>query len=188
MVESAPGFLLENYRGYLLLLARASWDDVLAGWGDPSDLVQQTLLEAKKTLAKFDGTNPAAFAEWLRKILANNLFDVARALRRKKRDYRRKTSIEAALEESSTRLGSFLAHDDPSPSDVVATAEQLNRLADAIGQLPHDQQEAVTLHHLRGLSLTETATQMRRSKATVAGLLRRGIQQLGRRLGKGTEP
>jgi RNA polymerase sigma-70 factor, ECF subfamily len=184
MTSASTEFVLDHYRGYLLLLARAQWDDVLRTWGDPSDLVHQTLLEACQNRAQFDGTSSVAFAGWLRKMLANNLFDVGRALRAKKRDYRRKTSIEAALDQSSARLGSGLAHDDPSPSEVATTAEQLNLLADAISQLPPGQMEAVTLLHLRGLSLEETARQMGRSKAAVAGLIRRGVKQLGQLMAK----
>ena len=36
----------------------------------------------------------------------------------------------------------------------------------------------VELHHLKGLSLTEAATQMERSRSAVAGLLFRGLNKL----------
>jgi RNA polymerase sigma-70 factor (ECF subfamily) len=184
MVATTGIFAPEQYRGFLVLLARAQWDDVLRGWGDPSDLVQQTLLEAHQKRGDFKGETAAAFAVWLRTILKHNLIDLSIALHRGKRDCRLKRSLEAALEESSTRLGLNLARDDPSPSDVVATAEQLNRLADAIQQLPPDQLQAVTLHHLRDLSLEATAVQMGRTKAAVAGLLRRGLKRLGTLMGE----
>jgi RNA polymerase sigma-70 factor (ECF subfamily) len=184
MPATTSRFAPEQHRGYLVLLARAQWDGALRGWGDPSDLVQQTLLEAHEKLGDFKGETAAAFAGWLRAILARNLLDVRRARGRQRRDPRRERSIEAALEESSARLGFYLAQEDPSPSDQVATAEQLNRLADALERLPPDQADAVTLHHLRNLSLEETAGQMGRTKAAVAGLLRRGLKQLRQVLGE----
>src|SRR5262249_39216590 len=159
----------------LKLLARSQWDTVLQRWGDPSDLVQLTLLEAHKQRGQFKGSTEAAFAAWLRTMLVRNLIEVRRGVHRKKRDPRRERSIEAAVEESSARLGSFLAQDDPSPSAQVAIAEQLNLLADALDRLPPDQMEAVTLHHLQGLTLTEAAAQMRRTVPAVAGLIRRGL-------------
>ena len=184
MLAPASVFAPEKYRGFLLLLARSQWDDELRGWGDPSDLVQQTLLEAHEKRQTFHGDTSAAFAAWLRAIFTHNLFDLGRALRRGKRDVRLKVSLEAALTESSARLGINLALDDPSPSNLVAAAEQLNLLADALVQLPQDQLEAVTCHYLRSLSLEATAIQMGRTKPAVAGLLCRGLKRLGGLLGK----
>ena len=184
MFTTTPGFALEQYRGFLKLLARTQWDDLLRGWGDPSDLVHQTLLEAYEKLGDFKGKTEAAFAAWLRTMLTHNLLDLSRKLRREKRDPRRERSIEAAMEESSDRLRSCLALDDPSPSEQVAVAEQLNRLADAVDRLPPDQLEAVTLHHLRGLPLVDTAAQMGRTVPAVAGLLRCGLQQLRKVMGE----
>ena len=118
-------------------------------------------------------------------MLYHNLSDKRRYLRQGIRDYTLEVSIEAALEESSARLGIPMAHDDPSPSDQIAVAEQLNHLADALDKLPPDQQEAVTLHYLRGLSLEATAAQMRgRTVPAVAGLVRRGLHQLRLLLGE----
>jgi RNA polymerase sigma-70 factor (ECF subfamily) len=184
MPATSAQFAPEQYRGFLLLLARTQWDELLRGWGDPSDLVQQTLLEAHKKLGAFKGETAAAFVAWLRAIFTHNLVDVSRSLRRGKRDYSLKRSLEAALDESSTRLGVSLALNDPSPSALAATAEQLNLLADALGRLPPDQMEAVILHHLRGLSLEDIAGRMGRTKAAAAGVLRRGIKRLREMMGE----
>jgi RNA polymerase sigma-70 factor (ECF subfamily) len=180
MVAATTAFPLERYRGYLLLLARAAWNDVLRGWGDPSDLVQQTLLEAHEKRGGFTGETSAEFAGWLRTALAHNIADVTRGRTRAKRDYRLERSLEALLEESSARMESPLAYDDPSPSEQAVHAEQMNDLSDAIAQLPADQGEAVVLHHLRGLTLEEVARQMGRTRAAVAGLYRRGVKRIGK--------
>src|SRR4029450_7930762 len=105
MGTTTSNFAPEQYRGVLLLLAWTNWDDVLDGWGNPSDLVQQTLLEALQKLGTFNGNTTAAFVAGLRAILAHNMHDVIRGLRRGKRDCHRTTSLDAALEESSARLG-----------------------------------------------------------------------------------
>ena len=57
-------------------------------------------------------------------------------------------------------------------------AEQVTGLADAIAQLPAEQQEAVILHHLQGKSLAELARLLDRSGAAAAGLLYRGLKKL----------
>jgi RNA polymerase sigma-70 factor (ECF subfamily) len=52
-----------------------------------------------------------------------------------------------------------------------------------------DQRQAVELHHLKGLSLADVGCQMGRSKAAVAGLLRRGLKELRCRLNaEGQDP
>src|SRR5213080_709075 len=52
----AMGRLLELYRNYLKLLARLQIDRRLQGKADPSDLVQETFLEAYRDFAQFRGT------------------------------------------------------------------------------------------------------------------------------------
>jgi RNA polymerase sigma-70 factor (ECF subfamily) len=179
---SPPG--LEQYRGYLVILARSLWDYQLQSRCDPSDLVQQALLEAHQQWGDFKGDSPAELIGWLRKILATTIADAIRTIRRGKRDPRQELDIEAALDQSSARLASCLAANDSSPSARAARAERLGLLADALARLPPDQQEAVSLHHLRGLSLAETAQQMGRTVPAVAGLLRRGLRALRESMGE----
>ena len=86
--------------------------------------------------------------------------------------------MEADLEQSSARLEVWLAADQSSPSQQIMHGEQLGRLAEALALLPPDQREAVELHHLHGLSVTEVAEQMERTKPAVMGLLFRGLNRL----------
>jgi RNA polymerase sigma-70 factor (ECF subfamily) len=44
--------------------------------------------------------------------------------------------------------------------------------------LPDDQRLAVELHHLRDTPVAEIAAHLGRTEASVAGLLRRGLQKL----------
>src|SRR5262245_60455945 len=73
--------LLESYRNYLRLMARASAQAVLRGKADPSDLVQETLLKAHRNFEQFRGGTEAKLVAWLRQILARNLADLARRYR-----------------------------------------------------------------------------------------------------------
>lgn len=173
--QSVPS--LDRFRSYLMLLARLQLDTRARAKLDPSDIVQHTLLEAHAKMQQFRGDDEA-LAAWLRSALANNLRDALRAMRRGKRDVRREASLDAALQDSSARLGGLLATDESSPSVKAGRNEQLLRLAASLDQLPEGQRRAIVLHHLHGWSLAETAADLNRSESATAGLLHRGLKRL----------
>ncbi|HTU93497.1 MAG TPA: sigma-70 family RNA polymerase sigma factor [Gemmataceae bacterium] len=174
----APQWELERYRNYLRLLARLQLDGRLRGKLDPSDIVQQTMLQAHQMREQFRGTTEAEHAAWLRQILVRKLANATRDLGRRKRDVGRERSLAAAIEDSSARLEVWLVEEQSSPSACAEKNERLLRLAEALEQLPEAQREAVMLHHLRGFSLAELAGKLGRSEGAVAGLLHRGIKRL----------
>jgi RNA polymerase sigma-70 factor (ECF subfamily) len=169
---------LGRFRDYLLLLARAQLGDRLRGKLDPSDVVQQTLLEAHEKLAQFRGCTETELAAWLRRMLAWSVTDAVRSLGRAKRDVARERSLEAALEQSSSRLEVWLAAEQFSPSQQAVRHEQEARLSEALATLPDAQRDALVLRHLKGWSLAEISQHMGRSPAAVAGLLKWGASQL----------
>jgi RNA polymerase sigma-70 factor (ECF subfamily) len=175
--EDPPRRALERFRSYLLILARLQLGPGPGQRIDPSDVVQQTLLEAHAHLDQFHGDD-SALAAWLRQALVNNLRDARRALHRGKRDVRRERSLDEAVEHSSARLGELLAAPQSSPSERAVRGEELLRLADALAGLPEAQREAIVLHHLQGCSLADTARRLDRTDAAVAGLLHRGLKTL----------
>jgi RNA polymerase sigma-70 factor (ECF subfamily) len=173
---------LERFREYLLLLARLQLGDALRGNLDPSDLVQQTLLEAHRKRDQFRGHTSAELAAWLRQMLAFNLADAIRALHRAKRDVTRERSLEAALEESSARIESWLVAEQSSPSQQAEANEQAVHLAAALATLPEAQREALVLRHCQGWPLADISERLGRTPAAVAGLLKRGLRQLRQQL------
>ncbi len=176
---------LDRFRQYLLLLARVQVSPQLQSQVEPSDIVQQTLLEAHRQRGQFNGVSEGELVAWLRKILANNLADALRALNRAKRDVSRNRSLDAALEQSSVRLGSLLAADQTSPSGGAQQNEQAIKLADALAALPDAQREALVLQHWHGWSLAQIGGHMERTPVAVAGLIKRGVRQLRETLAEG---
>lgn len=169
---------VERFREYLLLFARVNLGEPLRGKLDASDIVQQTLLDAHRQRQQFRGQTPAEMAGWLRRMLACNLADAVRALRRDKRDVRRERSLDAALDESASRLDAWLAAEQSSPSEHAIHSEEVLQVADAVAQLPDAQSDAIVLHYWQGLTLAEVAQRLGRTPAAVAGLLQRGLKAL----------
>jgi len=169
---------LERYRSWLGLLARLQVEPRFRTKFDPSDIVQQTMLEAIRGWPKFRGGTEAELAAWLRQILARNLAHVARDHGRDRRDVGRERSLEAALDASSARLEAWLASEQSSPSQQAQRNEQLLRLAHVLTGLPEAQREALVLHYWQGWTTTEIGRRLDRSPAAVAGLLKRGLKEL----------
>jgi RNA polymerase sigma-70 factor (ECF subfamily) len=174
---------LQAYRPYLLILARLQVYARLAPKLDASDLVQQTLLRAHQALDQFHG-GPDQIKAWLRQILARTVANAIRHLCQARRDVRLEQSLEADVDASSMRLDAWLAAEQSSPSEVCQHREQLNALAAALESLPEEQRTVLVLKHCHGQTVDQIAQQLGRTPASVAGLLRRGMQTLRERLGE----
>jgi RNA polymerase sigma-70 factor, ECF subfamily len=169
---------LIRYRNYLRFLARLQLDPRLRGKLDPSDVVQQTLLEAVARQDQFRGETEAEYMAWLRRMLIHNLADALRAFRQAKRDIAREQSVEEALQNSSARLAASLADGGPDAAEQAERQERAVRLADALEQLPERQREALVCQHWHGWTVARIAEHLGCSNEAVAGLLKRGLKQL----------
>lgn len=169
---------LDGYRSYLRLLARAQLHDQVRPRVDPSDIVQEAMLEAHRSLEQFSGQSVGDLTAWLRRILARRLAHAFRDHTRQRRDVRRERSLEASLDDSSSRLQRFVACDSASPSQNAASAERLRELADALESLTPQQREALILHYFQARTVPQIAIAMQRTEAAIGGLLHRGMQAL----------
>jgi RNA polymerase sigma-70 factor (ECF subfamily) len=174
---------LERYRSWLGLLARLQVDPRFRAKFDASDIVQQTLLEAVRDWPKFRGETEAERAAWLRQILAHVLLhEMRRYGGTRRRDVGREVSLEAALAESSRRLGAALAAPASSPSERADRHELELLLADALARLPADYAEIILLRNVEGLSHEEAARRIGRSAGAVRMLWVRALARLRQEL------
>ena len=171
--------VFERYRAYLVFLARRTIDPWLKAKVDASDIVQETLLDAWKGRDELRGQGEVAVMAWLRRILANNLRDLERRYAGPEHNARRERSLEAAMDENSSRLGEWLAADQTPPGRRADLNEQIVGLASALAQLPPTQQRAIELRHFENLAHEDIAREMGLSgPGAVHGLLDRGRRRL----------
>jgi RNA polymerase sigma-70 factor (ECF subfamily) len=158
----------QRYRGYLLFVAERLIPYWLRQHCPPDDAVQQTLLQAWKARDQYAGTTEAQRKGWLRTILTN----VVKGM------LKQQPRWQQVVEESSRRLENLLPPELSTPSQRPMREERLARLFDALARLPEDQRQAVSLHYLDGLKSAEVGKIMGRTRPSVAGLLKRGLDGL----------
>jgi RNA polymerase sigma-70 factor, ECF subfamily len=168
------GFSPEHYRAYLRVLAARRLPAGLRARQDPSDVAHDTVLKAHRHREQFRGHTDAEYLAWLRRILANNIADAAR-------QQDREPEILHGLDESSRWMEKLADAAGSAPDEKANRAEQLARLADALGQLSDDERTAVEMRYLQvpRRPLAEIARHLNRPTAkAVAGLLSRGLEKL----------
>jgi RNA polymerase sigma-70 factor (ECF subfamily) len=180
---AALGRLLEGYRNYLALLARAQIGRRLQGKVDAGDLLQETFLHAFREFGQFRGESERELLNWLRRILGGVAANqVRRYFRTKRRDVRLERELIEDLDRSSRVLDRELVAPQSSPSQRAANRELSVLLADALSRLSEDYREVIVLRHLEGLSFPEAAARMGRTEDSVKNMWARALAKLRRLL------
>jgi RNA polymerase sigma-70 factor, ECF subfamily len=165
---------IDKFKDYLLVIAR----DQLRSMGEyrleAMDLVQEAFVRAQARWDQYRGNSDAELAAWLRSILTNHLTDVLRKLGREANEQ----NLGRLLNESSVRLEKWLICNESTPRRRALKNEQIWLLSSALMKLPEHQRTAIELRYLRALSIEEICRQMKRSPASVGGLLQRGLADL----------
>lgn len=175
------GVLLRKYFRYLNTLSTSHLDPRIRLRVSPSDVVQETLMEAHCDFPKFVGSSLEEFTGWLRKILFNNL---ARAVESHlvagKRDVRKQQSLENHQRGggSTQRLDRNLEGPALAASSIARHNESLQSLATFINRLPADYQRVIQLRNFEGLSFAQIAERMDRNQGATRMLWVRAVEKL----------
>jgi RNA polymerase sigma-70 factor (ECF subfamily) len=180
--DEALGVLLALYRDYLHGRAGAMIGLHLQGVVNPSDMVQQTFLEAYQDFSRFEGSTEAQWRAWLRRILAHNLANlVQKHVRARKRDRRREISLERRFAAPGSSEGGHeraMASVQRSPSAQAQRREESAVLASKLALLPEDYREVLVLRNYEGRSFEEVAHHMGRTSGAVRILWVRALDRL----------
>ena len=174
--QAALGELLETCRAYLLHVANQEMDPLLRPKAGPSDLVQQTFLEAQRDFDRFDGLTPDALLAWLRQVLRNNVNNFARGFRNTaKRDVAREIALASA---AKTDYGQWAAADSGTPSRFVMAREHLQHMDRALAGLEPDYRQVILYRHRDENTFEEIGQRLGRSANAARKLWVRAIQRL----------
>ena len=159
--KEALGQMLEACRDYLLFIAAHELDPHLRAKGGASDLVQQTLLEAYRDFAHFQGGEEAELLAWLRRLLLNNVANFARDFRD---TGKRRLAAEVSLEgDSSNDWAQTLIGADATPSGEVMAKEQAEAIEKALERLLPDYRQVILLRYREELPFEEIGRRMAHS-------------------------
>jgi RNA polymerase sigma-70 factor (ECF subfamily) len=169
---AAQEALFGRWRSLLRLQARKLLGPELAARVDPSDVVQESLLQASRDLATFQGTTQGEWVKWLQRLVAGH----AANTRRHHHAQRRTVDQEEARTppEVPDRRANLVAR--------LIEAEEAARLAEAVDRLPDRLREVLVRRMLDEEPLTEVARGLQLTPRVCRGLLARALQELGQLL------
>ncbi len=150
-----PAFerLFARHRAYLRQVIAFRLDSRLRTRVDPSDVVQDTQLEAFRRLRDYLRKKPMPFRLWLRKTAQERL---VRLRREHLLAARRAVGREVALPDRSSRmLAARLFAAGPTPSQHLNQRELARRVQRALAQLSEADQEVLLMRAFEGLSNQE---------------------------------
>jgi RNA polymerase sigma-70 factor (ECF subfamily) len=167
--------LFDRWRPLLYLQARKLLGPALTARVDPSDVVQNSLLQAAQDLEKFRGRSQAEWVAWLRRIVAGQ---AAKARRHHGADRRTPDREEPLPAGGVPDRGHDVAAE-------VAAAEEAVRLAAAITALPSDLREVVVRRLVDCEPAAAVAQALGASPQAVRTLLVEALRRLRELLGPG---
>jgi RNA polymerase sigma-70 factor (ECF subfamily) len=175
------GALLEQYRRRLRRMVALRLDPRLHGRIDPSDVIQETYLEAAQRLAEYLRKPTIPFFLWLRLLAGQKLVTLHRKhLGTRMRDAGREVSLYRGRlpEASSTTLAARLLGHDPRPSEAAVRAELKVRLQEALNRMDPLDREVLALRHFEQLSWAETAQTMGITEGAASKRYVRALERL----------
>jgi RNA polymerase sigma-70 factor (ECF subfamily) len=172
------GALLEQHRPRLRRMVALRLDPRLQGRIDPSDVIQETYLEASARLAEYVQKPAMPFFLWLRFLAGQKLTTLHRHhLGTRMRDAGREVSLYRGRlpEASSAALAAQLLGHETRPSEAAVRAELKIRLQEALNSMDALDREILALRHFEQLSLAEAAQVL---GLTESGACRRHLRAL----------
>lgn len=184
--RSAVETLFERYRDRLRRMVELRLNRKLWGRVDPSDIVQDAMLQAAKCMEDYVREPRISAYLWLRTLAQQQLLAAHRHhLGTAKRDAALEISVgHGNLGVSSASMASIAAAGTTSPSSAVAQAEQIVLLETLIEAMDPIDREILALRHFEQLGNSEAASVLGIGATAAAQRFLRALQRLRVRMGE----
>jgi RNA polymerase sigma-70 factor (ECF subfamily) len=151
--------LIARHRPRLKRMVAARIDPRLSRRIDPSDVVQEALLEAHRQLPQYLAERPVAFYPWLRALAWNRMVDLHRRhLLADRRALAREEEPNLALSDDAINgLAARLAASGTSPVQRALREEQRAAVRRSLGELAVVDREVLLLRFVEQLPVAEAA-------------------------------
>lgn len=181
---AAIDLLLQRYRQRLKGMASIRLDPRVLQRVDPSDIVQETLIEAHRRLPEYLQSRPIPFYPWLRGIAWNRLVDHHRKhVQSQRRTVTRESHLAWRVSNKTTgMLLKQLTVQESSPLHAMVEGELHSRLLKSLGELTEIDREVLILRHLEQLSVSDTAVVLGIAEGTVKSRHYRALERLRQQL------
>jgi RNA polymerase sigma-70 factor (ECF subfamily) len=172
--------LLARHRDRLRRMVAVRLDRRLAARLDPSDVVQEALLDAAQRLSDYLEHRPVPFYPWLRRLAWEHLLKLHQKhiTARKRSASREERQVLALPDESALELARRLVSPGTSPSNGVLREEVRGRVQAALARLPEGDREVLVLRYLEQLSMAEIAAVLDISEGAVKMRHTRALRRL----------
>ncbi len=177
--------LVQTFRNRLRRMLAVRLDPRLRGRVDPSDIIQETLLDATGQLAVYQDDPPLPFYLWLRQLAGTRLAKAHRHhLGTLCRDVRREVALpgEAIPDVSSAAFADYLVGREARPSEAAQQAELRGQIESLLEQLEPFDREVLALRHFEQLSNSEAAQVLGVTDAAASKRYIRALERLRGRL------
>jgi RNA polymerase sigma-70 factor (ECF subfamily) len=186
--DAARQELLACHRDRLRRMIGVRLDRRLLARLDPSDVVQEVLVEAHDKLDDYLRDRPLPFYPWLRQIAWQRLLKIHQHHHaRKRRVTDEGPAVPELSDESVGDLAERLAASGTSPSRHAVREELRLRVRRALEQLGERDREVLVLRYLEQMALAEIAAVLGISEGAVKSRHARALLRLQALLGDGEE-
>lgn len=180
--EHAVEQLLDRHRQRLRRMVAVRLDPRLTARVDPSDVVQESLIDASRNLTQYLRDRPLPFYPWLRQFAWKRIVDMHRRhIQSQKRSVLREEPEQMAItKRSAVQLAECLAASHTSPSQQAVTRELRESVQVALAQLRPRDQEILILMYLEQLSTADIGVVLGITERAVTMRHLRALERIGR--------